>query len=150
MDSSGNTVVYSQLCLKVSCNCPNRLVAGTVDSLLGKLNAIFNNIGRLRLTLKSTLNLIARNRQARLLSLPRQCRCFALSFLRSLMFFRHCIRCSSYLSLVNDYILVRDTVFFVVDFFTRNLSSDLGRLLASQVFISLKDRKGFLLHLTLT
>ena len=65
-------------------------------------------------------------------------------------FLRNFIRCSTHLSLVNDYILVRDTVFFVVDFFTRNRSSDLGRLLGYQVFISLDNRKGFLLLLTLT
>ena len=65
-------------------------------------------------------------------------------------FLRYSIRCSTHLSLVNDYILVRDTVFFVVDFFTRNRSSDLGRLLGYQVFISLNNRKGFLLLLTLT
>lgn len=114
-DSSGRTVVHSQLCPKVKCNCPKRLAAGTVDSLLGKLNANFNNIGRLRLTLESTLNLFARKRQARLLSPPRQCLCFMLRFLNA-HFLRHSIRCSSYLSLVKDYILVRDIIFFVVDF----------------------------------
>ena len=50
---------------------------------------------------------------------------------------------------MNKYILVRDTVFFVVDFFTGDRASDLGRLLANQVF-RLKDRKGFFLKLTLT
>ena len=143
-------VVHSQLCPQVRCDCPKCLAAGTVDSLLGKLNAIFNNIDRLRLALKSTLNLFSRNRQTRLLSPPRQCLCFSLSFLRSLNFLRHSIRCSTHLSLVNDYILARDTVFFVVDFFNRNRSSDLGRLLGYQVLISLKNRKGFLLRLTLT
>ena len=44
---SGRTVVHSKLYSKVSCNCPTRLAAGSVDSLLGKLRAIFNNIGRL-------------------------------------------------------------------------------------------------------
>ena len=38
--------MHSQLCPKISCNCPTRLAAGTVDSLLGKLRAIFNNMGR--------------------------------------------------------------------------------------------------------
>ena len=79
-------MVHSQLCPKVSCDCPKRLAAGTGDSLLGKLNPIFNNIDRLFLALKSTLNLFSRNRQTRLLSSPRQCLCFLLSFLRSLIF----------------------------------------------------------------
>ena len=38
--------MHSQLCPKVSCNCPTRMAAGTVDSLLGKLTAILNNIRR--------------------------------------------------------------------------------------------------------
>ena len=88
------------------------MAAGTVDSLLGKLSAIFNNIGRLRVTLKSTLNLFARNRKARLLSPPRQC--FMLRFLRS--FSQALDKMQLLSSLVNDYILVRDTIFFVVDF----------------------------------
>ena len=45
--------------------------------------------------------------------------------------------------------LVRDTVFFVLDFFTGVRASDLGRLLTSQVF-KLKDCKGYLLLFTLT
>ena len=44
---------------------------------------------------------------------------------------------------------MRDATFFVVDFFTGDRASDLGRLLANQVFRH-KDRKGFLLKVTLT
>ena len=40
-------VVHSRSCSEVPCNCPTRLAAGSVDSLLGKLRAIFNNLGRL-------------------------------------------------------------------------------------------------------
>ena len=43
---------------------------------------------------------------------------------------------------------MRDATFFVVNFFTGDRASDLGRLLANQVF-RLKDRKGFLLKFTL-
>ena len=64
-------------------------------------------------------------------------------------FLRGLIRENTPLTAVNKYILVRDTVFFVVDFFTGDRASDLWRLLANQVF-RLKDRKGFLLKLTLT
>ena len=46
-DVSGRTVVHSKSCSKVSCNCPTHLAARSVDSQLGKLKAIFNNIGRL-------------------------------------------------------------------------------------------------------
>ena len=39
--------------------------------------------------------------------------------------------------------------FFVADFFTGDRASDLGRLLANQVF-KLKDREGYLFRFTLT
>ena len=42
---------------------------------------------------------------------------------------------------------MRDTTFFVVDFFTGDRASDLGRLLGNQVF---RLKKGFLLKFTLT
>ena len=100
-------MVHSQLCPKVSCNCPKRLAAGTVVSLLGK---------RLRLTLKSTLKLFSRNRQARLLISSEAVPMLFVKFSTLIHFLRHSIRRSSHLSLVNDYILARDTVFFVVYF----------------------------------
>ena len=143
-DSSGRIVIHSQLWPKV--NWIACLAAGTVDSLLGKLSAIFNNIGRLRLTLKSTLNLFARNRKARLLYPPRQC--FMLRFLRS---FSQALDKMQLLSFLSQWLYFGEGHYFLrCRFFTRNRSSDLCRLLASQVFISLKDRKGFLLGLTLT
>ena len=40
-DKSGRTVLHSRSCSGVPCNCPTRLAAGSVDSLLGKLRAIF-------------------------------------------------------------------------------------------------------------
>ena len=46
---------------------------------------------------------------------------------------------SQSLSRISQYILVRDATFFVMNFFTGDRASDLGRLLASQVF-KLKDR----------
>ena len=70
-------MVHSELCHRVSCNCPKRLAAGTVDSLL----AIFNNIGRFGLTLKSTLNMFTSNKQGRLLFPARRCLCFFLSLI---------------------------------------------------------------------
>ena len=45
-DKSGKTVLHSRSCSEVHCNCPTPLAAGSVDSLLGKLRAIFNNLSR--------------------------------------------------------------------------------------------------------
>ena len=47
----------------------------------------------------------------------------------------------------NRYLLVRDTTFFVTDFYTSDRASDLGRLKADELF-RLKDREGSLLNLT--
>ena len=51
------------------------------------------------------------------------------------------------LSPLNRYVLVRDITFFVIDFYTGDRASDLGRLKADQLF-RLKDREGFLLNFT--
>ena len=59
------------------------------------------------------------------------------------------IAASASLSLVSKYILVRDAIFSVVDFFTGDRASDLGRLSCKQVF-RLRDREGVLIRLSLT
>ena len=76
-------------------------------------------------------------------------RLFFVTFSKLISFLRRSIEAGAHLSVVNKYILVRDANFFVADFFTGDRASDLGRLLANQVF-RLKDRKGFLLKFTLT
>ena len=63
--------------------------------------------------------------------------------------FRRKIAANASLSLVSKYILVRDAAFFVVDFFTGDRASDLGRLSCNQVF-RLRGREGFLIRLSLT
>ncbi|EDO29721.1 predicted protein, partial [Nematostella vectensis] len=46
-DAGGRTTVHVQGCERRGrCECPRRLASGTVDSLLGKLRAIYNAIGR--------------------------------------------------------------------------------------------------------
>ena len=155
-DKSGKTVLHSQSCSKVDCNCPTRLAAGSVDSLLGKLRAIFNNLGRLHdsnpvahTRVREYLKFV-REEQAGKAIVPSQAvPLFFVKFSKLISFLRRSIEASAHLPVVNKYILVRDATFFVVDFFTGDRASDLGRLLASQVF-RLKDRKGFLLKFTLT
>ena len=155
-DKSGKSVLHSPSCSGVPCDCPTRLAAGTVDSLLGKLRAIFNNLGRLHdsnpvahTKVKEYLKFI-REEQAGKAIVPSQAvPLFFVKFSKLISFLRRSIEASAHLSVVNKYILVRDATFFVVDFFTGDRASDLGRLLANQVF-RLKDRKGFLLKFTLT
>ena len=64
---------------------------------------------------------------------------FFVKFRKLVALLRGKITNSQSLSRIHKYVLVRDTVFFVVDFFAGDRASDLGRLLASQVF-KLKDR----------
>ena len=51
-DSKGKTKVHAPSCpnfgshSKRKCRCPTRLAAGTVNSTIGKLRAIFNSVGR--------------------------------------------------------------------------------------------------------
>ena len=66
---------------------------------------------------------------------------------RLISFLRRSIEASAHLPVVNKYILVRDATFFVVDFFTEDRASDLGRRLANQVF-RLEDRREVLLKFT--
>ena len=155
-DKSGKTVLHSRSCSEVHCNCPTHLAAGSVDSLLGKLRAIFNDLGRLRdsnpvahARVKEYFKFI-REEQAGKAIVPSQAvRLFFVKFSKLISFLRRSIEAGVHLSVVNKYILVRDATSFVVDFFTGDRASDLGRLLANQVF-RLKDRKGFLLKFTLT
>lgn len=44
-DHGDKTVVHGPSCPREHCACPRRLAAGTVDSSLGKIRAIFNNVG---------------------------------------------------------------------------------------------------------
>ena len=155
-DKTGRTVVHTQSCLRVSCNCPSRLAAGSVDSLLGKLRAIFNNIGRSRDSnpvahprVKEYRKFMREEQAARAILPSQAVPLFFAKFSKLIDFLGGLIRENTPLAAVNKFILVRDTVFFVVDFFTGDRASDLGRLLANQVF-RLKDRKGFFLKLTWT
>ena len=45
MDAAGNQELHVRSCSTKTCSCPKRLVAGTVDSYIGKLREIFNTPG---------------------------------------------------------------------------------------------------------
>ena len=131
-----------------------RLAAGSVDSLIGKLRAIYNRLGRfghvnhvshslIKLYLKFT-----REEQAGLaVALKQAVPLFFTKFKSLIGHFRKKMAASASLSVVSKYILVRDAAFFVVDFFTGDRASDLGRLSCNQVF-RLRDREGFLIRLS--
>jgi len=64
-------------------------------------------------------------------------------FTRLIAYLRGLIAKGSVLSPLDKYLLVRDVTFFVVDFYTGDRASDLGRLKAAQPF-RLRDREGYL------
>ena len=153
-DSSGRTVVHVPTCSGEACACPRRLAAGTVDSLLGKLRSIFNKLGRIDHTnpiayprIKEYLNFVRVEQAGKAISPSQAVPLFFVKFQNLTAHLRGKIVDSQSLSRISQYILVRDATFFVIDFFTGDRASDLGRLLASQVF-KLKDREGYLLRFT--
>ena len=121
------------------CGCPRRLAAGTVDSLLGKLRSIFN-----RVSVALVYQPCRKSSQVWLFLCRKWFPCSSLSFENycRVALLREKITYSQSLSRIHKYVLVRDTVFFVVDFFTGYRASDLGHLLARQVF-KFKDREGY-------
>ena len=120
-DKSGRTIVHAKECSKESCQCPNRLAAGTVDSMLGKLRAIFNTMGRLNDSnpvahprVKEYVKFV-REEQAGVGVLPSQAvPQFFTKFSKLVDYLRNRIQNSTGLSISDKYILVRDTVFLVV------------------------------------
>lgn len=145
--------MHSKSCSKVSCNCSTRLAAGSVDSLLGKLRAIFNNIGRLHDSnlvahprVKEYLKFIREQQASRVIVPLQAVPLFFAKFTKFIKFLRCSIEGTAHLSMIHNYILGRHVVFFVVDFFSGDRASDLGRLLTNRVkFLGLKIGRGFCL-----
>ena len=127
-----------------------------MDSIIGKLRAIYNRLGRFGHVNPVSHSLIKEylkfttEEQAGLAVTPKQAvPLFFTKFKSPIGHFRKKMAASASLSLVSKYILVRDATFFVVDFFTGDRASDLGRLSCNQVF-RLRDQKRFLIRLSLT
>ena len=140
-DKTGRTIVDAKTCDRKVCKCPRRLAAGFVDSLIGKVRAIFNKLSRfghanpVSHSLIKEYAIFTREEQAGLAVTPKQAvPLFFTKFKLLIGHFRKKIAASRSLSLVSKYILIRDATFFVVDFFTGDRASDLGRLSSNQVF----------------
>lgn len=117
---------------------------------MGRLRAIFNSLRGLNDSnpvahpvIKDYLKFV-RLEQAGLASTPVQAvPLFFDKFRRLIAFLRDQYVIQASLSRADKYILVRDATFFVVDFFTGDRASDLGRLQSCNVF-KLRDREGYL------
>jgi len=128
-DSSGRTVVHVPTCFGGACARPRRLAAGTVDSLLGKLRSIFKKLGRIDHTNPIAHPRIKEYEQAGMAISPSQAvPLFFVKFQNLIAHLQGKIVESQSLPRISQYILVRDATFFVIDFFTGDRASDLGRL----------------------
>ena len=127
--------------------------AGSVDSTLGRLRAIFNKLRRANDSnpvahplVKDYLKFI-REEQAGLAITPFQkFRLFFGKFRQLIAHLRDLCSGSVSLSRAGKYALVRDATFFTVDFFTGDRASDLGGLQSCNVF-RLKTGRVFCLDL---
>ena len=126
-------------------------MAGTVDSYIGKLRAIFNRLGRTGFCnplahrcVKEHLKFVREEQAQKPLPPCQAVPLFYDKFTRLIAYLRWLIAKGSVLCPLNRYLLVRDIIFFVIDFYNGDRASDLGSLKADQLFF-LKDREGFLL-----
>ena len=134
-------MVHSLPCSKRDCSCPKRFAAGSVDSNLGLLRAIFYKLGRANDSnpvahplVKDFLKII-REEQAGLAIRPSQAvPLFFGNFQQLIARLRDLCSGSVFLSNSGKYALARDATFFIVDFFTGDRASDLGRLQSCNVF----------------
>ena len=165
-DKSGRTKVHQMSCPQAgqtrpsSCSCPTRLAAGTVDSLLGKLRAIFAEAGlggewddRLGIgnpvshpSIKNYLKLI-KEEQAKARVCPKKAVPLFLKKLQIIAQFILAQLQSPRISPISLYIFSRDLCFFTTDFFSGDRSSDLGRVLSREV-LYFPDSSGILFNHT--
>ena len=167
-DSFGKTVVPFDTCPLfgekriLSCSCHKRLAYGSVDSVIGKLKAIFNKYGRPAIDspfpglanpaastlVKSYLSAI-REEQLAARVVPKQAEPF---------FFQDLVILSSEIikhlkvqipSPSQLFILARDEAFFKVQFFGGDRAGDLGRLKTKEI-LCFPGREGLLFNHTLT
>ncbi len=145
-DKFGKTVLHTQNCGQLSgavlsCQCLKVLSAGTVDNNIGKLRAIFKDMGR-GVAWNDDLqtgNPAAHHTVNRYKSLVLEEQTIARTFpFQAIPIFLDKLKllCTHLRSMVQTplikpsqrYILARDLAFFSVDFFSGDRASDLGRV----------------------
>ena len=139
----GKTVVHRHSCARASCACPKRFVA--------KLRAIFNARGRLDRENPAFLPevkhyvVFMREEQAAATVVPRQTIPFEPVKIERLVQYLFPRLTNPASTPIQRYFVVRDITFFVIDFFTGDHASDLGRLQSHCAF-QLPNGGGFLLN----
>ena len=163
-DGKGKTMVHKDSCQffglqgKQSCNCPTRLSAGTVDSLIGKLRSIFNALGRTsdwddrfgsgnpasHLCVKQYLKSI-QSEQSQARVSPKQATPVFFDKYKKLVYHLRQLLSGNNISSSERYIYARDLAFFSLDFFSGDRASDLGRIKTVDV-LRHRDGSSLLFH----
>lgn len=166
-DKNGRTQVHEPSCTvgrspknaRGTCECPKRLAFGTVDSLIGKLRAIFANAGRGSewhsllgvgnpAACRTVRNYLAdvREEQLKARVLPRQAEPVLVADLEVICKHLHEELCAAGpLSATQLYILARDQAVFKALFFAGDRAADLFQLKTSDVY-RMPDNSGLLLN----
>lgn len=126
---------------KQTCNCPTRLSAGKVDSLIGKLRSIFNALGRTsdrddrfgsgnpasHLCVKQYLKSI-QSEQSQARVSPKQATPVFFDKYKKLVYHLRQLLLGNNISPSERYIYALDLAFFSLDFVSGDRASDLGRI----------------------
>lgn len=164
-DQQGKTAVHTPQCpsfgsnrRRALCACPTRLAAGTVESYIGKLRAIFISAGLREQSCDSlTLGNPAahpalkqyltsmREEQAKARVTPKQAVPFFFDKFSTLCSHLRKLTLSQDLSPASRYLYSRDLAFFCLDFYSGDRASDLGRVYTKEI-LTLPDGDGFLFH----
>ena len=146
-NGKGKTMVHKDSCQffglqgKQTCNCPTRLSAGTVDSLIGKLRSIFNALGRTsdrddrfgsgnpasHLCVKQYLKSI-QSEQSQARVSPKQATPVFFDKYKKLVYHLRQLLLGNNISPSERYIYALDLAFFSLDFVSGDRASDLGRI----------------------
>lgn len=163
-DQKGRTKVHKQDCeffgsaTRGPCSCPNRLAAGSVDSTIGKLRAIFNSLDRSgewddrrgwgnpasHYSVKQYLKSIQREQTEARVPTKQETPVFFDKFLRIVNHLRELLS-SNASTAIQKYIYSRDLAFFTLQFFTGQTASDLGRLKTADILQN-QEGKNLLIH----
>lgn len=163
-DKNGRTQVHIEQCTfygqpgRHPCNCPHRLAAGTVDSLIGKLRAIFNTRGSvsewddfslrgnptIHHSVKAYLKSIQRE-QANSRVSPKQANpVFFAKFQKLVNYIRGALQDAG-ISPIQHYIFARDLAFFTLMFSSGGRAADLGRVKTVDILGS-PDSQNLIIH----
>ena len=163
-DCKGRTQVHLDQCPhqaqlgRQPCRCPTRLAAGTVDSVTGKLRAIYNSLGRsyawddytcrgnpvMHPSIKSYLKSVQLEQANARTPSKQATPVFFDKFYKVICHIRSLLLDVNS-SPSNRYILARDLAFFALSFSTGGRASDLGRIKTVDVLQN-PDGKSLLIH----